>query len=1168
MKNIEKHQKKTFTEAHTATKKGWVMVLFIFISLFLVGTVAAWDWDNKKYFEPNTEIMGKITIRNSFLGLFPTGKVAEYTVTKNENSLFTGVSEGTVMLYSDVKLFDDLKFKDKKGRDKNYSVTISYGINESIEYIIKDYKEICDEVENGTVCNQELIGTHNETRHEIIWRKYNFKKLPKGEYLWRIEGEKELNKPVDWILSGQGKEFKEWAWWNENWHYKKPINFSLTGNPTVDDFQARIYLTWNESYQNDFDDIRFTNLAEDTELSYFIQSKSDGNWADIWVRLPTNVTTANQTLAYLYYNNPGAPSQSNNYTTFPFFDDFDAVNLTKWDAVAGSQTIDSGEMIVNSDQVVGDTSFGYGYAFETRVKGSGDNGGVYIQDEHASGDTLDMSRYFWTAFQVTNDGSSTTDATVPHVPSAFTIVTIATISSSSTKLYLAGVEESELTSNNPTDALYPSSRSWVGDTTITFDWYRVRGYNDSVILYSLGAEEVSFIIPTIILIAPAHTSDFTTSNVTFNVTVTDDVEVSEVNLFINGLLNNTNTSLVNGTYIYNLDFIDGNHNWSIGATDDEDNIANSSVRTFTIDTTPGVILVFPSNNSYLTSIPVLFNVTVTATDDVKNVTLFIDDILNETNSSGISGEYIFNKSLADGSHNWSIKAMSSGGGINQSETWIFDLQSFKIGVLIHNNQTWETATEIFSATFSIREGTEIALAQLIYNETNYTITNLSQSGASLNLTKIITVPLNTNPLANETKTFQYKFTYNGVATFETESFEQNVSFINFQKCNATYNTQALNFTFFDEINQTNINASANPTSFESSWKYWVGVGDIYKIYPFQNLTSSINNYQFCIYPYLPNNYTFKANGDIEFSATTFRENEYHLRNATLTDISNDNLLYLLHTDYATKFFLTFKKGTNLIKGATITIQKYFTGLSEFKTVGIQFSDDNGESTMWGEVDKTYKFFIVQDGELLGTVERNAICAVAPCTLSIMIEEVVADLFEAYYETFGQNIVSTLYFNKTSKIIFYDFVDTTGLANYFRLKVQRVMLNETKDVICNSQSFATAGSLTCNLSGKIGEFKATTYVSRSPELIDKVLSVITDEDVLEGLGLMGVFLVMALIITIVFAAAIIGRGSPSVVLWALAASIVLLKLAHLFPFTWAVVITLEVIIFFLISQVKN
>jgi hypothetical protein len=486
----------------------------------------------------------------------------------------------------------------------------------------------------------------------------------------------------------------------------------------------------------------------------------------------------------------------------------------------------------------------------------------------------------------------------------------------------------------------------------------------------------------------------------------------------------------------------------------------------------------------------------------------------------------------------------------------------------YNNYTYETAYEQFIANISLAEGAEVSLVQLVYNGTNYTISNVSSSGGYYSLERKINIPLNVNGSANQTNEFYIRFTYGGTSSQIFGPYEQNSSFINLVQCRGAYTIQALNFTFYNEYSQSNINAANNKTTIYSFYKYWLGDGSVYKNYSFQNITSTINNYTFCISPYLPNNYTFKTNMDMEFYAEGFRESKYYLRNSTLTNTSNNILLYLLPEDYATKFFLTFKYGTEIVSDATVTVQKFFTGLGMYKTVAILLTDADGKATMWQEVDKTFKYSIVQNGVLLGEVERVSICSATPCSLNIMITTAIDSAFEAYDEYYSANVLSNLSYNKTTNMVTYSFIDISGLANYFRLEVKQVKLNSVGATICDVTSYSSAGTLYCNLTGYDGDFFATGYISRSPEKVDKILSFIIDDDVLGNLGVTGVFIVMILIITLVIGAAVISRGNPTTVLFVLGMSILGTKLIGLFPFSWVVVVTLEVLIIFMIIKIKT
>jgi hypothetical protein len=90
---------------------------------------------------------------------------------------------------------------------------------------------------------------------------------------------------------------------------------------------------------------------------------------------------------------------------------------------------------------------------------------------------------------------------------------------------------------------------------------------------------------------------------------------------------------------------------------------------------PTKILNSPIDNFNTTNPSITFNVTINHTIP-DNVTLFIDDVGNETNATGILGDYIFNKILTEGIHTWNIQDCSVGGCENATaRTFTIDTTS-------------------------------------------------------------------------------------------------------------------------------------------------------------------------------------------------------------------------------------------------------------------------------------------------------------------------------------------------------------------------------------------------------------------------------------------------------------------------------------------------------------
>lgn len=141
------------------------------------------------------------------------------------------------------------------------------------------------------------------------------------------------------------------AWWDSDWQHKRPITINTTSN--LINYQVNVSITYDSDMQPDFDDVRFTNEEEDTELDYWIESKSDGEWCNVWVKVDS-IDTNNGTQAYMYYCNPFAASASNVTNIFLLYDDFLGTSLDtgKWEthiSKKGGVSVSDGKVVFFSN---------------------------------------------------------------------------------------------------------------------------------------------------------------------------------------------------------------------------------------------------------------------------------------------------------------------------------------------------------------------------------------------------------------------------------------------------------------------------------------------------------------------------------------------------------------------------------------------------------------------------------------------------------------------------------------------------------------------------------------------------------------------------------------------------------------------------------------------------
>lgn len=184
--------------------------------------------------------------------------------------------------------------------------------------------------------------------------------------------------------------------------------------------------------------------------------------------------------------------------------------------------------------------------------------------------------------------------------------------------------------------------------------------------------------PNVTLNSPAAAYNSTIANIVFNATVTDDNEVSAVTFFLDGVVNETNTSLVNGTYIFNKTLSLGTHNWSIGAINSFNQPTNSSTRTLEV----GWIL--KVGETYTSSIleGAISNFTANFTTNGTTLTLGNLTYNNEGNTVSInslnSSFYILTKNLT---------APTVSADTNYTFYWNITLSSGYYKNFTTNNQT-------------------------------------------------------------------------------------------------------------------------------------------------------------------------------------------------------------------------------------------------------------------------------------------------------------------------------------------------------------------------------------------------------------------------------------------------------------------------------------------------
>jgi hypothetical protein len=156
---------------------------------------------------------------------------------------------------------------------------------------------------------------------------------------------------VAWPMANEVKASP--GWYDSDWSRRSPVTIDNTGNAnTLTDYQVKIEVAYDSDMQPGFDDLIFTDSDGVTELSYWVEEKTDSSSAIVWVKVPS-LPGSSTKIIYMYYGNPAATSASNGDDTFLFFDDFAGASLdtSKWDNLcdgSGTATIVAGRLRLDS----------------------------------------------------------------------------------------------------------------------------------------------------------------------------------------------------------------------------------------------------------------------------------------------------------------------------------------------------------------------------------------------------------------------------------------------------------------------------------------------------------------------------------------------------------------------------------------------------------------------------------------------------------------------------------------------------------------------------------------------------------------------------------------------------------------------------------------------------
>jgi len=1171
-------------------------VLFlVMLSFMIIPLVSSAEFDNVKSYDEQLKV---VTITNAF-GL---GEVLGQSKLITPQNVRVGlgyqkVAEFNISSYTDYDdILKEFTFTDMKtGKATERDIDIKFRSYEDV--VVDDYKEVCDDgvlLKNGTtICEHIIIGSHTEKRE--VWLDKPIVNLKTSETI-RIGLYTDVKKGdyIDWIPVIYGVKIDEWATWTADLNNQIVSSFSYNDSSLADGlglyaltnygnsvYTASGFIQGGRTYDGsgDYQSNTAVTSFSGTSVSYSVWIKlnvaSNTGYAHI-VDMRNN--NANTDMTLLRYSTAGFNFCIRTAYAWKCATDNTARSANSWYHLAGTYNRDTSEIkIYLNGSLINTTSSVSAPTYTTATYWIGRNSEETTNCVNGTLDDITIYNRTLSSDDINNIFLAGSDGYGYSVPSGV-----------SPKVYLISpTNNSNLTSlnvnfiANTTDDKYVQNVSLKVDNiivetatthvngTYTFSRTLTEGYHNwSILAYdneSLSNQSgtwffnITILSPTINLLSPDNDLYTTTRSHTFIGRVFDNNAVANVTFLANSVPIQTNSSGVNDTnYSFSYTFpSDGDHTWSFSACD-SNNDCSLSTRNIHIDTiSPIINITQPQDQTY----------------GETNITLNLNWTIVETNIDSCWYNYNgINTSVVCSSNgttflapNYETKTITLyvndtyGHLSTDVQTW--DYVTF-LNAIGYNAVVYETASEIISLNLSYNPSDIAVTGILEYDGVNYTSTKSVNDGGAF-FSRVFDIPIGAD---GESKPLRWWMIVTGdySGTSVTETKNQTISEIFLGLCNASsYNVSGINLTFYDEDSGLRLNTTEYPATFEGTFDYWVGTGDSYKNFSLSQFNQTNSSYAFCIFPYNDVTARIKTDLDLSYGAYSYSDNSYYLRNATLTNNTNFINLWLLPNSVGTKFFITAFYGINSLDDATITATKYFDGEGVYKTTGISQTDSGGKFTQYLDPDKSYIFYAVKDGVSYGAVSKGAFCEASPCELTLQFVEEGGNIYESYNNVYAGSVSYLLFYNTTSKSFESNFVDLTGTANYFRLEVKRVSLNNTDITICDTTLYTTAGSISCNMSGYTGTFQAKLVISRSPEkVIDIIQHVIGS--LADSLGVVGLIVSLIIIVVLVFA----GLKNPVVAVGLIPVALTGLKLMEFLAISWLWIGGVTAVCILIIGRLKT
>jgi len=549
----------------------------------------------------------------------------------------------------------------------------------------------------------------------------------------------------------------------------------------------------------------------------------------------------------------------------------------------------------------------------------------------------------------------------------------------------------------------------------------------------------------------------------------------------------TNTTITCGNNVTGLSSGQGDVQWYLYVNDTRGNNNQTSVEYFVDSINPTIYVESPLNttygyrgidlnvtgtdaniDSYFYSLDwganISFdpNITVTVTNGMRTIALYVNDTANRIAQSIIS--------------------------FYANDTTILPF------TLLLNSTTMEGTKETYYANITFNP---VSIADINvtfnYNNTNYTAVRTNLTNNHIKFETTFNAPAVSVSTSKTLYAYVDEFFINGSKGGNyTTSATQTVNPFDLYYCETGGNASsymAYNFSFKEEYNDTFLNQSDIRANF-NIWTTDLLVNSSILIDK-----TNIPDLPVCV---SPPDYVFHVDATMEYEKAGYVKRFYYLDNDEISANSTTNIaLYLLDDDDDTH--ITFTIADNLlsaVENALLYVQKYYPALDSHKTVAMGRTGDEGEAIIPLKLyDTIYRFIVTEGGATTHTSGNTQLDAV---TYTIITQQIawgdqVKEFDDVNYELTWDNDTETATLTWSVSSL---------ESRSFCLKCTH-LTPQGGSILFDGCEDSVSGSLSCSLPDD-GEYTAVFYGKGSHKAIDLLNIVKGQVRVLAGkLGLDGV-----------------------------------------------------------------